>query len=426
MRILDRSSLLAAGFLLIAAPVNADWQRFRGPSGSGISDAKNVPTSWSEEDGIRWKEPLPGPGSSSPIVAKNRVFVTCYSGYGVDRRNPGKLEDLRLHVICVDRETGKTVWNQSIAAKQPEREYDGIGIPNHGYASSTPATDGARVFAYFGRSGVVAYSLDGREVWRAEVDPDPRTHNFGSASSVVLHGDLVIVPASVECESIVAFNKKTGVEEWRAPAEGYGAWWGTPIVVNAGGRDELLVSVPDELWSINPANGKLRWYAETSRERAMCSSVVVHDGKAFVLGRSGGTTAVKIGGKGDVTKSAVAWTSRPGAYVTSPIAYEGHLYWVSDRGGIAYCLDAATGDVKFEERLDGAGSVYASVVVADGKIFAVSRRDGTFVFDAAPKFKTIAHNVIESDPGDFNAGPVPIDGGILLRSDRFLYRIGKE
>ena len=297
-----------------------EWRRFRGGDGSGVSDAKDLPTRWSEEKGIAWKTELPGPGTSSPIVTGGKILLTCYSGYGTSQRQAGDIAKLRRHVVCVDEKTGKLLWDRSIESRGGEESYRGIGVPNHGYASSTPVTDGKSVYAYFGRSGVVAFDLEGKELWRAAVSDDPRTHMFGSASSPVLFENLLIVPAGVECEAIVAFDKTTGKEAWRASAQGYGSWWSTPVLVGTGAQTELVLHVPDELWGINPKNGKLRWYAETFSARSLSPSAVHADGVIYAIGgRQGGCIAVKTGGRKDVTKSHVVWKGRSGSYVTSPV-----------------------------------------------------------------------------------------------------------
>jgi outer membrane protein assembly factor BamB len=380
---------------------------------------------WSDQDGVLWKTDLPGPGSSSPIISNGRIFVTAYSGYGVARGGGGDLKSLRRHVVCVDAKTGKLLWDRSFTSTADEAGYSGIGIPNHGYASGTPAADGERVYAFFGTAGVVAYDFEGKELWRAAVSPNPRTHNFGTRSSPVLTKDHVVVQASIECEAIVAYDKKTGAEAWRAPADGYGGWWATPVLVETGDRAELVTSVPGEVWGLNPENGKLRWHAESFSDRNVCPSAVVAGGVVYAIGgRQGGAVAVRLGGRGDVTKSHVIWTGSTGSYVPSPVLHQGHLYWVNDRG-IAFCLKAETGAQIYNQRVEGGGSFYASLVVGDGKLYAVSRRNGTFVLEAKPEFRQLALNTLSDDDSNFNASPAISDGRIYLRSDRRLYAIDK-
>jgi outer membrane protein assembly factor BamB len=416
----------AAALALASVPLaGADWPQFRGPRGTGTSDETGLPDRWSETEGVVWKTALPGPGSSSPIVSKGRVFLACYSGYGTSRDGPGDPSQLLRHVVCADLKTGKLLWDRSIPSKLPEERYSGIGVPNHGYASSTPAADGERVYAFFGRSGVVAYDFEGKEVWRAEVAPDPRTHNFGSASSPIVWKDVVIVAASIECEAIVGFDAKTGKELWRSPAAGYGEWWSTPILVGDGDAAEAIFNVPGEIWALNPRNGKVRWYAESFQERNIIPSAVVANGVVYAIGgRQGGAAAVRVGGRRDVTSTNRVWSVRTGSYVPSPVIVGSHLYWVNDRG-IAFCLKAESGEEAGRQRLEGNPNVYASAVAADGKLYVVSRRNGTFVLEAKPDLRQIAHNTLASDQGDFNASPAISDGRLYIRSDKFLYAIGK-
>jgi outer membrane protein assembly factor BamB len=411
--------VLALSFLVLPG---ADWPRFRGPDGSGASAETHLPLRWSDQEGLSWKLELPGPGSSSPVVSGGRLFVTCYSGYGVGR-GQGEPDQLKRHVVCVEGSSGKLLWDRVIQSKLPEARFEGIGIPNHGYASSTPVADGERVYAFFGKTGVVALDFKGEQVWRADIAPEPATHMFGSGSSPILYKDLLIVPAGPECEAVVAFNRKTGAEAWRTPIKGYGSFWGTPVLAESGEKKELLLNVPGEIWSLNPENGKLRWFAESFPEQAICPSIVVSNGVAYAIGgRQGGSIAVKLGGRGDVTKTHVVWKGTSGSYVTSPVVKDGHLYFTTDKG-ITYCLKAEDGAKAFEERLQEAGSVYASPVAADGKLYVVTRRSGTFVLEAQPKFRQLAQNRFASDESDFNASPAVSDGRVFLRSNRFLYCI---
>ena len=402
----------------------ADWTRFRGPNGSAVSQESNLPTIWSDHEDVDWKTELPGPGSSSPITVGDRIFLTCYSGYG---RDGGSTQELKRHIVCLSRDDGSILWQKSIRAKLPEAAYRPPGVSTHGYSSSTPTSDGERVFAFFGKTGIYAWDLEGQPLWNADVGSQLDRRNFGSGASPVVYKNLVIVNALIEGQAIVALDKRTGKQVWNAPAAGYGGSWSTPILIETeSGETELTVAVTDEVWGLNPDNGKLRWYAVTNQGQPICPSLVANDGIVFALGgRSGGCIAIRSGGKGDVTKTHVVWTSSAGSYVPSPVIHAGHLYWSSDRG-IAYCLNAKTGDIVYQERLDGARSIYASAIVAAGNLYVPSRNNGTFVLAAQPEFKQLAHNEFEEDTSTFNASLVVSRGQLLLRSDRFLYCIGKK
>ncbi|MCH7687240.1 MAG: PQQ-like beta-propeller repeat protein, partial [Planctomycetes bacterium] len=213
-----------------------DWRQFRGPGGLGVSNEPNLPTRWSDTENLLWKPKMPGAGSSSPIVLGDRVYLTCYSGFGVNRRDPGNMEDLRRHIVCVNRADGMIVWNKTILPKLPESER----VRDHGYAAPTPATDGEYLYLFFGKSGVYKFDLNGNQIWDTEVGSG--THGWGCGTSPVLYQNLVIVNASVESRSLVALDKQSGEEVWRAP--GMRASWNTPILVDVkGGKQELVVSV---------------------------------------------------------------------------------------------------------------------------------------------------------------------------------------
>ena len=419
--------------LLAASPlVAADWPRFRGPDGSGISADTNVPVTWSESRNLKWKTPLPGPGSSSPIVWAKHVYVTCYSGYGVSRANPGKMEELQRHLLCIDRTDGQVVWSRTVEAVMPEDPFGGMGVPEHGYASNTPVTDGERVYVFFGKTGVLAFDLDGNQLWQVNVGKESSNRRWGSSASLTLYKDMVIVNASDESQSIRALKKATGEEVWKAEAGMLELAYGTPTLVERDGGDaELVIGVPEEIWSLNPDTGKLNWYAGTNLTGNVCPGVVAGDGIVYLFGgyRSSGSHALRVGGKGDVTDSHMVWSSRNSSYVATPLLHNGHLYWVDDRGQ-AFCVSAKTGESVYRERLDGVKSggrpFYASPVLAGGKIYVVSRFSGIFVFAAKPEFEQVAQNQFPSDETFFNATPAISDGELYLRSNKFLYCITEE
>jgi len=398
----------------------SDWPQFRGPGGQGTSEDKGVPVTWSQTENVVWKAELPGPGASSPVVVGTRIFLTCYTGYNVPRQPKGEMDRLRLHVLCLDRETGKVLWTQEVAPRLPEEE---TIRENHGYASSTPAVDSARVYVFFGKSGVFAFDHDGRRQW--QVDVGSKTSGWGSAASPVLSGDLVIINASVESESAVALNKTDGKVVWRA--RGMRESWNTPILASVGdGKPELVVAIAGKLLGLDPLTGESLWSCDTDIGWYMVPSLVAHDGVVYSIGgRTGGGLAVRLGGRGDVTKSHRLWTGRKGSNVSSPVVHEGHLYWMHENQGIAYCAEAKTGKIVYEERTEGASQVYASPVLADGKLYYVCRNGRTNVLAAKPEYERLAGNDL-SDRSTFNASPAVAGSRLLLRSDRFLYCLGRK
>ena len=414
--------LVAAAMMALPSAQAQDWPQFRGPGGLGVSPAKELPLTWSQKENVVWKAELPGAGASSPIVVGERVFVTCYSGYAVPGQAKGDMNQLKRHVLCVSLATGKILWKTDVPATLPES----ATVREHGYAASTPACDGERLYVFFGKSGVFAFDLDGRKLWQADVGT--QSHEWGSAASPVLYEDLVIINASVESESLVALDKKTGKEKWRA--KGIKESWNTPLIAtNKDGKTELVVAIVGKILGFDPATGEQLWNCATDIGWYMAPSVVAHDGVVYSLGGRSGVAAlaVRTGGKGDVTKTHRLWTGTKGSNVSSPIFHDGHIYWTHDNLEIACCAEAKTGKIVYEERLARAGQFYASPVLADGKLYYVSRGydAGVFVVAAQPRFELLANNKL-GDRSTFDASPAISGNRLYLRSDRFLYCVGKK
>jgi outer membrane protein assembly factor BamB len=421
--------LLLVGLVFVAPAAGENWPGFRGPDGSGISSDKAPPVKWSDSENLKWKTALPGPGSSSPIVWGDRVFVTCYSGYGLNRRSPGEMKNLKRHLICLDRPGGKVLWNKIIPAASREDQYRGF-ISEHGYASHTPVTDGKSVFVFFGKTGAMAFDFKGTQLWKTSLGTMSGSKGWGSAASPILYKDTVIVNASDEGRKIVALDKKTGVEKWKSQADTLDLTYNTPLVVTVSDtRKDLVLAVPEEVWGLNPDTGKLLWYAKMKPNGNISPSVVADGSMVYATGgyKVKGTVAIQAGGKGNVTTSRKRWASPDSSYVPSPIVRKGHLYWVNE-SGMLFCLSAKTGKRVYREKLTRANgssipsrSVYASIVEIAGNFYAVSRKHGTFILAADPKFRQISVNQFVSDTSDFNASPAISDGQIFIRSNKFLY-----
>jgi outer membrane protein assembly factor BamB len=418
MRNLVTRLLAAVLVVCLTTTVSAeDWVQFRGDGGLGTSSENGLATTWSSAENIVWKAEMPGPGASSPITLGERVFITCYSGYGL-KPNEGEQKDLVRHLLCLRRKDGSVIWDKKFEPKLPEHKYQGEGA-YHGYAASTPTTDGQRLYVFFGKSGVFCFDLDGKQLWQTTAGEG--TNRWGSGCSPVLYKNLLIVNASVESGSLVALDKLTGAEVWQTG--GIGSSWNTPVLVPSKERTELVVSIANHIVSVNPDSGKELWRAE-GVHRYVCPSVVYHDDVVYAIGGGHTSLAVRIGGSGDVTTTHGLWRLNKGSNVSCPIYYEGHLYWTRD-GSIACCQNPATGEMVYEERFQpGTGTIWSSPVLADGKLYYVSQSKGTFVVAAQPKFKLLAHNVLEEDDSRTNASPAVSNGQLFLRTDRSLYCIG--
>jgi outer membrane protein assembly factor BamB len=416
-----------------------DWPRFRGPNGSGVAaDEAPTPVTWSPTENLKWSTALPGEGVSCPIVVGERVFVTTYSGYGFE---DGDLLDLKRHLVCINRIDGQILWQKSVEAVLPEDSFTGMGVPAHGYASHTPVSDGKRVFVFFGKSGVLAYDMDGKSLWRTSVGSDSDPKRWGSSSSPILVGNIVVVTAGPERRAILGLDAETGKEVWSAPAEGLGNVWGTPATaVLSPDRTDLVIGAPEEIWGLNPQTGKVRWYCAAIESDSFNTSVVVQGETVYAVeGRGGGAIAVRAGGKGDVTSTHVNWTGRDANRFCTPVVYRDRLYFVSN--GVLNSLDAKSGKKIFQARLTGGSdravveepvgrggggrgnADYASPVAADGKLYYVNARGDMHVFAAEDEYRSLAVNRV-SDGGEvFAATPAISSGELFFRSNKRLYCI---
>lgn len=418
-RVLVFYALIHNNPFALAQGTTSDWRTFRGNNGTATSTEKGFPSKWSSTENILWKTDLPGAGSSTPIVIGQKVFVTCYSGYNVPNQARGKQEDLKLHVVCLDRSSGKILWKQDVTPKLPEQENIRDG---HGYASSSPVADDTHVFAFFGKSGVFAFDHAGKKLWQADVGD--KLSGWGSGASLLLFDDYLIVNASVESERLYALDKKTGKEVWHI--NGIREAWNTPVLARVGDSTELVVPILGKILGIDPKTGKELWSCTSEIQSYMVPSPVVTEGIVYIIGgRTNGGLAIKLGGRGDVTKTHRLWTIKKGGNVSSPIYHDGYLYWMHDNTGVAYCVDVKTGNIVYEERIPRADQVYGSPVLAEGKIYYPARNGTTYVVAAKPKFELLETNSW-GERGTYNASPALAGKHIFLRSDRFVCCVGNK
>jgi outer membrane protein assembly factor BamB len=415
----------------------ADWTGFRGSRGDGAADDKNVPAKLAK-DNILWKVKLPGAGSSSPITVGAKVIVTCYSGYGQDVTKPGKgfgafgkggpagdQSKLRLLVVCLDRAKGDVLWTKEIMPKLPEFELTGF-IREHGYASSTPVTDGKHIYVFFGKTGVLAFDLDGKQLWQADVGAG--TDKWGTASSPIVHNDLVIVNAAIEGQKLSALDKATGKEVWNVDIADTN--WTSPILVEtADGKHELLMSLPGKVAGYDPRTGKELWHCEGIGKPGgySISSPIAKNGIVYAIGGGGPSgpataLAIRAGGRGDVTKTHIVWRQSAGSSICSPVMAGGHLVWVA---GSVTCLSASDGKIAHHLRLYDARGEYVSAVAAGDHVYALTRSNGLFVLEGAGKFADVARLEFDDD-SVFNGSPAVSDGRLYVRSNAYLYCIGTK
>jgi outer membrane protein assembly factor BamB len=387
-----------------------DWPRFRGPRGDGTSGESVVPIKWGPSDNIAWKVELPGPGSSSPIVSGRRVIVTCFTGKVAD--------DLVRHVICFDRTTGQELWKNSYKAPQPENDYT-KHLLQHGFTTSTPITDGVRLYVHFGRDGIRAFDLDGKRLWHEYAGKI--VSSFGSGASPFLYGDKLFINATVELGALVALDKHTGKRLWKASING--DCWSTPAIVELpGGKKELILNGNGAVYGFDPEDGTELWQVESVTGH-ISSSPLVRDGIIHVTNASMGgrsAMAVRPGGRGDVTKTHVIWKQeKVGASHCSPVLLDQRLCWFS---GTAAAVSAQDGSILGQKRLEGANNLYSSPIVVGDKIILFVR-DGHGYVLAAKDLEVLAENDL-GDRSGINASPALSQGQLFIRSNQALYCIG--
>jgi outer membrane protein assembly factor BamB len=383
--------------VLTSPEAEAHWPRFRGPTGQGETFGARLPLHW-DKDGknIVWRTPVPGRGHSSPIVWGDRIFLTTAAKDGRERQ-----------VLCYRRSDGHLLWTRTGPARTPE-----TGLwPKNSYATATPVTDGERVIAFLGASGLVCLDFEGKLLWQNDELTVNTTH--GPGSSPLLYKDLVILAQDQNrADSLfLAVDKKTGKTVWEAKRP-RAMTWTTPVVVRAGEHDEMLIAGGGVLRSYDPSTGKELW-SLTGPTIEVVPTIVI--GKELVYcasGRNGPTLGLRVGGQGDMTEKNLAWrTVRGGPHVPSPILVDGRLYTFNDTG-IATCLDAATGALLYQHRINDRFS--ASPIVADGRIYVSGESGITYVVQAGAKFQLLARNDLGTP---IFASPAAVGQQLILRTE---------
>ena len=281
-----------------------DWPGFRGATDQGRTADKYLPLTWKDTENVRWKKALPGFGSSSPIVVRGRVFVTCYSGYGLDKDEPGDPNSLERHVICFKTSNGQLLWKKSFKAVLPELPYKGM-LREHGYASSTPVSNGQSVYVFLGKNGVFAFDLNGKQLWQETLGAGSDNKKWGSATSPVLYKDLVIVNAWDESKKLIALNKATGAPVWKRDLSETGLTYSNPVVAQLRNKTvEIVMVLPTQVWGLSPQTGERLWTVNTTMKDSTLGTPVVVDDVVYAYGGGPGSLmglAIRLGGRGDVT-----------------------------------------------------------------------------------------------------------------------------
>lgn len=373
-----------------------DWPWWRGPARDGIvGEHQSVPTKFGQNEAVLWKSPVPGRGHGSPIVVGNRVFLATADE---TRQTQG--------VLAYDLQTGKPLWQKLISRGGfPEANH-----PKNTEASSTIASDGARLFVPFFHHKQVQLTcmdLDGRQIWQKTVAPfNPRKYQYGYAASPVLYGDMVIVAAEYDGRSFIsAFNAKTGGDVWRIPRAA-NITFSSPVIANVAGRDQLLISGSEQVSSYDPKTGQALW-SVPGTTAATCGTMVWEGDTVFASGGypKAETIAVRADGSG-----TVVWRNNKKCYEQSMIVVDGYLYGLTDRG-VLYCWRTQDGNEMWRARLSG--PVSASPIYVGGHIYWANESGVVFVFRPnAEKFELVAENRLGNESF---ASPAVAQNKLLLR-----------
>jgi len=445
----------------------SDWPRFRGPDSNPVSSGKRLPKQWSKTENVEWFAEIPGRGWSSPVVTGDKVFLTSVTTEGKSKEPQTGTEfsndfaaelskqglsdsevlervtsrDIELpHEVtvqywlhCLDVKTGAVIWKQVIHKGRPP---SGRHRKNS-FVSETPVTDGDRVYVYVGNMGLYAYTLDGKQVWKTPLEAHPIYLDFGTGGSAALHDNLLVILNDNEKDQfIAAFDKKTGKQVWRTPrdlGEANGparSGWTTPYIWTNNVRTEIVTIGPATAVSYD-LSGKELWRL-SGMSLAPIPSPFAYGGLLYLDGgQARGLFAVRPGAKGDISpgqdvrsKEYVVWSDpRAGTYLPTPVAYDGGLYVLTEKGIITR-FDAKTGTVTYKDRLDReAGAFTSSPWAYDGHVFCLSEEGKTYVFTAGETFKLIHVNSLDEMA---QATPAIAGDRLLIRTSSRIYSIKQK
>ena len=392
-------------FLLLSLVLSSDWPQFRGPNGQGHSDEQGLPLNWSEATNVRWKVAIPGKGWSSPVVQGDRIWLTTATEEGKS-----------LRAISVDRNSGAILQNVEVFRLKSAK----LANSKNSFASPTAVIDGDRIYVHFGSYGTACITQSGEVVWKTRLEYDNGQH--GTGGSPVLYKDLLIISCDGnDVQFVVALDKVTGKVKWKKTREGYQAYT-TPLVVSRNGVDQVISPGAFRAVAYEPGSGKELWQVTYGEGFSNVPRPVYGDGLVYICTgfQQPSLLAVKLDGKGDVTKSKVVWKLDRGVPLTpSPLLIGNELYMVTDNG-IATCVDAKTGKEYWRARVGGNHS--ASPIYADGRIYFLSEEGESVVIAPGQQLKHLATNHLE---GRTLASMAIASGSIFVRSETHLYRISK-
>ncbi len=419
------------------------WNNWRGPLGNGLAPDADPPIQWSEDKNILWKINLPGTGCSSPIVWKDRLYVTTAvptgksvgqppeqgraGGGGRGGRRGRRPQPLAAHefvVLAIDRENGKVVWQKTVNKTLPHE-----GTHNTAsLASNSPVTDGQHVYAFFGSRGLHCLDMAGTLKWSKDFGRMRTRNQFGEGSSPALHGDMLVINWDHEGDSwIAAFHKSNGKQIWKMKRDEVTTWC-TPLITSVGSRPQVIVTASGASRGYDLESGEIIWSCKGMV--ANCIPTPIHVGGLVYLmsgHRGSSLQAIKVNGaKGDITgdRKHVIWEyGRGTSYTPSGLVYEARIYFLRRNDGVLSCLDAATGEPHYEGKRLGIRTVYSSLVGAAGRIYITSREGVTKVIKLGNQYEELASNSLDDT---FDATAAIVGKKLYLRGRKHLYCVARK
>jgi outer membrane protein assembly factor BamB len=401
--------LAVAATCLKSAAAETNWPGWRGPAANGHSDEVGLPQHWTN-DSVTWKTPLPGRGHSSPIIWGDRIFLTT------------ALEQGRQRVIlCICRTDGVKLWEQVAWTGEPETTHD-----MNGWASASCATDGERVVAFFGHGGGLhCYTVDGKPIWSRDLGRFEGP--WGTAASPLIVREMVIQNCDSDSGAfLIAVDKSTGEEIWKTPRPDHRGW-STPVLIQTATREEIVLNGHTGVTAYDPESGKQLWFCEGIRGRGSPTVTPAGDRLFLINGLSSGSMyCVKPGGSGDVTKTMRPWlTKRGGRDLSSPIVLGNTVLGMGLRGSILTAYDARNGKELWVKRTGG--QTASSPVAFSGRAFFIDDTGKTLVIDPNSEQKVVGTNALGTDETElFRASITPCRGQLFIRSDQYLYCVGRQ
>jgi outer membrane protein assembly factor BamB len=406
-----------------------NWPQWRGPRADGMAPHGDPPVEWSEDKNIRWKVPVPGEGSATPIIWDDRVFLATAIETDRETPQPPAADDAKTQppakifqfvVLCLDRATGRELWRQVACEEVPHEGRH----PTNTYASASPVTDGQRLYVWFGSRGLFCFDLDGNPLWQRHLGRLRTRFGWGEGASPAVHGDWVVANCDQEEQSfLAAIDAATGEIRWRVDRDEVTSW-ATPLIVEQQGRMQVVVNGTNRVRGYDLETGSVIWECGGQTVNAIPSPLAMGDAVLCMSGYRGACArAIPLNARGDITDSdTILWRHDEGTpYVPSPIVVGGRVYFTAANIGVLTCLDAATGAAVYDrQRLPGLSNVYASPASAAGRIYFVGRDGATVVLRDGPALDVLATNQLD-DPID--ASPAIVGRQMFLRGARHLYCI---